>query len=245
MPLPNSASMQEHQRLTSRRLPARAGTGATASDPSTKRLWRSAQLQVRHQSSHGPLISNLHAEQPQILHGPPHPSAGIDFFGTNVDLLRDLSTYETLDGQVLTADDYSSEEDSDPYGFEDADMGPSSTAAAQGSVDGASVIPADAQKKIDEQAAYIEALEETNLKLQERIYLLEQDLKKLQGGPEEAGGSGRRSSRAEAGDCSDGDRGMPLGGLEEDEGDEGNDDRSEARGNSPSSDVADAAAGGR
>ena len=168
-------------------------------------------------------------------------NSGIDFFGTNADLLRDLTGYETHDGQAMTADDFSSEEDSDPYGFEDADIGPSSVAAAVEGSMGATcsqVIPADARKKMDEQAAYIEALEETNLKLQERIYLLEQDLKHLRSAGQQAvGGSSRRKEAAEeAGDCSDGDR-MAVGGASDDdlEDDGGDDGRSEARGGSPSS----------
>ena len=174
-----------------------------------------------------------------------HAYAGIDFFGTNADLLRDLTGYDTQDGQAMTADDFSSEEDSDPYGFEDADIGPSSAAAAVEGSEGATcshVIPADARKKMDEQAAYIEALEETNLKLQERIYLLEQDLKHLRnaGQQQAVGGSSRsRAAAAEAGDCSDGD-GMAVRGTSDDdvvdEEEEGGDDgRSAARGVSPSS----------
>ena len=92
-------------------------------------------------------------------------------------------------------DDYASDEDPDPFGFEEAgddqgtpgDDGPCGTPQPG--------VPSEVRKKMDEQSAYICQLEDTNLKLQERIYLLERDLQELQRG---AAGSSRPEVAAEA-----------------------------------------------
>lgn len=103
-------------------------------------------------------------------------------------------------------DDYASDEDPDPFGFEEAgDDGPSGTPQAG--------IPSEVRKKMDEQSAYICQLEDTNLRLQERIYLLERDLQELQRG---AAGSSRPEAAAEAADGSGSEQHL---GEEEDDDD--------------------------
>ena len=115
----------------------------------------------------------------------------------------------------MLADDDSGSDD-DPYGFDEADepapTPPSATAAAAGSL----------PQKVEQQAAYICQLEETNLKLQERIYLLERDLQAAQshrGGDGSAAGASGRSRPAEGTDGSDGER-LVRGEAEREDDDE-------------------------
>ena len=87
----------------------------------------------------------------------------------------------------------------DPYGLElDVDCSSSEAQARQ------------QQRRLEEQAAYICQLEETNLKLQERVYLLEQGLRDAQRAgnkgvgrtPESGASSGHSSEDEDA--CSSG-----------------------------------------
>eukprot|EP00195_Chlamydomonas_chlamydogama_P013519 CAMPEP_0202890332 /NCGR_PEP_ID=MMETSP1392-20130828/778_1 /ASSEMBLY_ACC=CAM_ASM_000868 /TAXON_ID=225041 /ORGANISM="Chlamydomonas chlamydogama, Strain SAG 11-48b" /LENGTH=316 /DNA_ID=CAMNT_0049573881 /DNA_START=29 /DNA_END=979 /DNA_ORIENTATION=+ len=102
-------------------------------------------------------------------------AAGIDMFGSNAGLI----TTTEVDGDEHGEGNLSDEEQRDPFGFElhvDDENGESS-------------LPAAVRQRMDEQTAYICQLEENNLKLQERVYLLEQQLMQVQGrfGPQPAG----------------------------------------------------------
>ena len=117
-----------------------------------------------------------------------------------------MTAYE--DGNTM-GDDTASDEDPDPFGFDEA--GDDVPSGIQQGTD--HVTPPDMRKKMDEQAAYICQLEDTNLRLQERIYLLERDLSEIQHGA--AGSSRRAEAAAEVADQS---------GSEQRFGDEDEDD---------------------
>ena len=89
---------------------------------------------------------------------------GIDLFGSNAGLITKVEATETEgDG---TDGNHSGDED--PFGFE-----------LQAGDEGEGPVPASTRALIDEQAAYIQQLEEQNLNLQERLYIAEQQAREL------------------------------------------------------------------
>lgn len=139
----------------------RVGQGLTpapsfATDEGGARYWKNA------------IPTNIDSEAAEI-----GAAAGIDMFGSNTGLIKLAASGEEA---MLDEDVGYSEEEDDPYGLEledeeEEEAGPS----------GVGGVPAGARQRMDEQAAYICQLEETNLKLQERIYLLEAQLDSQRG----------------------------------------------------------------
>ena len=88
---------------------------------------------------------------------------GLDLFGTNAGLITKSEGADTEgDGEGC----HSGEED--PFGFE-----------LQTGDEGEGHVPTSARARIEEQAAYIQQLEEQNLNLQERLFIAEQQAKEL------------------------------------------------------------------
>jgi len=98
-------------------------------------------------------------------------AAGIDLFGTNEGIIS-LGSYDSM--EESTSDD----DPDDFFGFDEAEA--LQRLSTSGNATGEACInDSEMRRKMDEQAAYVCQLEETNLKLQEKIWLLENRVKEL------------------------------------------------------------------
>jgi hypothetical protein len=126
-------------------------------------------------------------------------------FGSNAGLIRAAIGDHDAELDDVQPESYT-DEDSDPYGLEledDDDAGGAGPSARQHE----EYVPQGVRQRMDDQGVYICQLEDSNRNMQERIYLLEQQLKaaelRASGGRADADGSESEGGLAGASDDAD------------------------------------------